>query len=297
MDINARTKGTTSNCMSIPTEKVPKQLNLFETIEKQQFSHEELDTEYFTLFSWAVPRAFSDPLDLCRFEEGDTLYDTIKAYLSPWSEALQHIEQGVQVTFPPKAIQKTNDKDTASVFQKNWTYPLKLDLLTFENNKLKNTKHINTTQGAFYTFLWFGNEEVLHSNESPPIPLGRKALKASLNIASIELQKEVKTNYQFTEAFIMPYDKSSSLLQKKYSTIVKALESQGINFTLVRDRPKPIKNTPFCPTLQIVCFIVNTELKSVLYKGIKSLYKPSKDKKNKTEQFNTNSHGIYLDSQ
>ena len=44
-------------------------------------------------FLWAVPTAFSDPLAACRFEQGDILYDTKKAYEGTWGRSpyLHHI--------------------------------------------------------------------------------------------------------------------------------------------------------------------------------------------------------------
>jgi len=40
--------------------------------------------DYFDGFSWALPNAFADALALCRFEQGDMLYDTRRAYEGEW---------------------------------------------------------------------------------------------------------------------------------------------------------------------------------------------------------------------
>ena len=47
----------------------------------------ESSSGYFDGFAWAVPVAFGLPLEYCRFEEGDTLYDTRGAYAGTWAEA------------------------------------------------------------------------------------------------------------------------------------------------------------------------------------------------------------------
>lgn len=49
----------------------------------------EIGMEFFSGFKWAVPGAFSDAVALCRFEEGDTLYDTKNAYNDDWEKASQ----------------------------------------------------------------------------------------------------------------------------------------------------------------------------------------------------------------
>ena len=96
----------------------PVQLSLFAESESLKLQ-EELDKEYFELFSWAFPHAFSAPLDLCRFEEGDTFYNTSKAYLAPWLKALNYIKYCIQVTFPPRAVQKQINEEYDSAFESN----------------------------------------------------------------------------------------------------------------------------------------------------------------------------------
>ena len=59
--------------------------------------------DYFSGFAWAVPKAFSDAIALCRFEEGDVLYDTKSAYEKEWDDAKSNIKYFLQVRYPGRA--------------------------------------------------------------------------------------------------------------------------------------------------------------------------------------------------
>jgi len=275
-------------------KKLPIQRSLFEN-ENKKAKTEKLDEYYYDLFSWAVPLAFSDPLALCRFEEGDTLYNTAKAYLSPWSEALKHIKHSIQVTFPQRAVQKKMNEEEDSVFESNWHYLLEFDVLEFENNEFKKKTHIKTTQGTLYTFLWKGDFEIFKLRKHPSQPLTGKFLKSHLEQASQQFINEIKATSEFTEAFIIPYDKSSTLLSTKFNSILRNIESSDSSATVLFDRPTNLHGKEFAPTLQLACILVNSTDKSILFETVKnSLYKPAKSRKTKTDQFRIKTHGILI---
>lgn len=278
------------------TPHTSNQLNLFGTKEGTVFNNEELDKEYFELFSWALPLAFSDPLGLCRFEEGDMIYNTPKAYLSPWSEALKHVKYGIQVTFPPRAVQKISNEEDDSVFESNWRNLLELDILTFEDNKFKNKKHIKTTQGALYTFLWKEDWQVFEEEKGQPdIPSRGKALKDMIEDSREFFLKELNSNHNFSEAFIMPYDKSNSLLSGKFFSILTNLKKIKVSVQVLFGRPKNNRKFEFSPTSQFACFVVDSSEKTILHDTVKKLvYKPSKDRKTNKDNFRIKAHGILL---
>ncbi len=274
--------------------KRPIQRSLFENHHKITEA-EEFEKKYYDSFSWAVPMAFSDPLALCRFEEGDTFYNTPKAYLSPWSEALKHIKYGIQVTFPQRAVQKKMNEEQDSIFESNWHYPLELDLLEFADNEFKKKKHFKTTQGTLYTFLWKGDFDIFNSNKHPARPLNAKYLKSHIKEASKNFINNIRTASEFTEAFIIPYDKSSSLLTNKFCTILKNIESSVNSTSVFFDRPTDLHDKEFSPTLQLACILVKSKDRSILSKTVKkSVYKPSKNRKTKTDQFRIETHGILI---
>lgn len=281
--------------MSIRKGKPPIQPNLFKNNKSFDFQIEELDKEYFESFSWALPHAFSDPLALCRFEEGDTFYDTPKGYYSPWSKALQHIKHSIQVTFPPRAVQKKTNEEVDSVFESNWKYPLELDLYKYEDSKFKSKKNIKTTQGALYTFLWKGDFRVLESYSDLPCPSKGKILKRFLEESIEELKQKLTASYNFSEAFVMPYDKSNSLLKNKLFTILEKLNKYQDGLTVLYGETDNLTEIEFSPTLRLICLLMDSSDESLLYHAVKkAVYKPAKNKKSQTDKFRIQNHGILL---
>jgi hypothetical protein len=118
--------------------------------------------DYFDGFSWAVPVAFAEPLAACRFEEGDILYDTRRAYEGTWGEALPHIKHSIQVRSPMRGPGTKPEKEEESVFTDNWNMTVVFTLTDYKANK---TKEITTTQGG-YTHS-FGKAISLRSSRTP----------------------------------------------------------------------------------------------------------------------------------
>jgi hypothetical protein len=117
------------------------------------------DLEYIPRFSWAMPRAFSRPVSECRFERGDILYNTSRAYEGRWDEAVDHVDFGLQVRFPDRGI-SGGVVEGAELFSSNWGRPVAFDLT---NYRTKEIRHITTAQGGLYGFLWKGKVEHVQS--------------------------------------------------------------------------------------------------------------------------------------
>ena len=77
-----------------------------------------INKDYFTCFDWAVPKAFKEPLASCRFEQGDILYDTPKAYEGTWADALQHLRFSIQIKSPARGTTSRLEKDADFIAKK-----------------------------------------------------------------------------------------------------------------------------------------------------------------------------------
>ena len=87
--------------------------------------------EFFPGFAWAVCKAFREPLASCRFEQGDILYDTKKAYEGTWGEAINHLHFSIQINSPKRGIATKKKQDEASAFADNWKQQVELDLVKY----------------------------------------------------------------------------------------------------------------------------------------------------------------------
>lgn len=242
--------------------------------------------EFFSGFSWAVPTAFGDAVALCRFEQGDTLYDTRKAYEENWSEASKHIHQWLQVRYPAHA--KTVAGESAGgIFEKNWNSEVRVDL--YRNSKILSEGQIQTTQGRLYTALWTGNVDVLQlESEEPKVPLNVQDVNRKLKDTRIKAS-ELSKGFP---VFVMARDLSNKNSKAKYSKISFKLKSHILsNPEILNPKLAGIRDwNTVSPTVEIAFFPlinVNQEEVEVLIKD--AVYVPSKDAKK--EMFKIAAHG------
>ena len=113
--------------------------------------------EFIPGFKWALPKAFSDAVFGCRFEEGDMLYQTSSAYKTDWSK--KELDYFIQVAFPSRGGSKTTGE--AAVFEKNWNSEVRLDV--YKNHEKISIGQIRTTQGRLYSTLWKGDIDLILS--------------------------------------------------------------------------------------------------------------------------------------
>lgn len=243
---------------------------------------------FFSNFSWAVPQAFSDAAALCRFEEGDILYDTQKAYEGSWKDASRHINYSLQVRYPVSATSNEIVGNKGSVFEKNWNSTVKIDL--YQKLKKVDVGQIETTQGRLYTVLWKGDLEVLDTNsKNPTLPLRVREVTTHLN----QCKEDNFTIPAEGPVFAMAQDSSNQVSCEKLRKVHKQLYKY-----LSTD--EPIKITPekfglknweqVSPTLDIAIFPVNSintrELESLIKTA---LYVPSQ--KTGNDRFKISAHG------
>lgn len=245
--------------------------------------------EFFSGFKWAVPRAFSDAVALCRFEEGDILYDTKKAYNNDWEKASQFIKYSLQVKYPARVSGSAAEKG-AGVFGRNWGSEVHIDL--YKNLEKVGAGQIHTTQGRLYTALWKGDITVLEKeSEEPLIPLSVQDITKTLE-QTTEKAKELSVGYP---VFVMARDLSNPVSREKFSKILTALKKNLHSQPSILTPKKAgfIKFEDIAPTLDIAFFPMNGTNAEELYELVKkAVYAPAKNAKK--EMFRISAHGIIV---
>lgn len=238
-------------------------------------------------FTWVLPSAFIDALARCRFEEGDTLYDTKDAYGQEWSVARQKIQHSVQVRFPSRGPTGANEDENA-VFMANWESPVHVDLYKYPEISL--IKKYETTQGRLYAMLWHGDLSLLEAH-GPIIkpPAGAKAL-----INKLEAARYVALEVSDGEpVFAMPYDHVGRLTHAKFSTLRGLMQKRTSSDPAVIScsRAGIPDSDLFSPTAAIAVFPAKGMSPEELEATVKeAFYKPSEDAKK--PKFYLNRHGI-----
>ena len=245
--------------------------------------------EFFSGFQWAVPKAFSDAVALCRFEEGDILYDTKKAYDDNWEKASNQIEYSLQVKYPARAKGGVSENGDG-LFSSNWNSNTRIDL--YKNLKKVGVEQIHTTQGRLYTALWKGDLSVLEKeSEEPSIPLIIQDVTRILEQAT-QKAKEFSVGFP---VFIMARDLSNPVSREKFSKILTALKKHlyDVPEILTPKQGGLIEFANIAPTVEIAFFPVN-EINDEELHGLvkKAVYIPSKDAKK--DKFRVSAHGIIV---
>ncbi len=246
--------------------------------------------EFFSNFSWAVPQAFSDAVALCRFEEGDVLYDTPKAYDSSWCESLKHITYSLQVRYPTRATSSEKEK-VGGVFEKNWDSEVRIEL--YKKQEKVGIGQITTTQGRLYTAIWKGNLTVLENDtEAPPLPFNVKNVTKQLKELK-EIALAVSAGYPI---FAMARDRSNQVSREKYLKIYAMLKKHLAGEPkILTPENSGLKNwDAIAPTIEIAFFPMNginrEELESLVKKAV---YVPSNN--TKKDMFRIGAHGVVFE--
>jgi hypothetical protein len=251
----------------------------------------EISEEYFDNFAWAVPLAFADALGMCRFERGDTLYNTKKAYEHTWGEAINHIAYSIQVKSPSRTtVARTQGKEK-SVFTTNWEQKVVFDLTDYMKNK---TREIITTEGRLYTLLWRGDLKYLEEEtNAPPVPTLAGGILKDIKKATLYFRKTFAKGIKYGAMFLMPYDRSQLLYRTKFAKVRDGLEKVKTTIDIATLKEAGfISETKFAPTVKIACFCVDSISVSEMNEILKNaLYSQTKNKKSGTKQFGIHRHG------
>jgi hypothetical protein len=238
-------------------------------------------------FKWAVPVAFSDAVAQCRFEEGDMLYDTHKAYDGEWGDASKHIEYSIQVRYPARASggAGTSERD---VFSKNWGSEIRVDL--YRNLQKISAGQIETTQGRFYTAIWKGDMTILNlDTDEPRKPVSVQQVTPKLPEAS---DKAKKLSEKFP-IFAMARDLSNPISREKYSKVFSKLKTHIIGDPrLLRPRDAGLSDWAIiAPTIEIAFFLSNGISAEKLHELVKeAVYSPAKGAAQ--DAFRISAHGV-----
>jgi hypothetical protein len=259
-------------------------------------------------FAWRLPKAFAEAVNLCRFEQGDIIYDNPIVYRWVWRKAIPRLKISIQVKTAAPSI--ALEEDESQIFAANWESPLILELTDYPSLERHRVK---STQGRLYTALW-KNDISLLTSESPAIPKRWKELGRTLRgskKASMEDSAWIKENeYQrlvvkFSGGstpllFALFGDSVSSVTTEKIARIKKEL-SKCFKYTEKSLHLEKISKTDFveyAPTTQVTLFLVHSHKREELLEVLKSvLYKPAPNPKNPDRplRFNLNMHGFLIE--
>lgn len=243
--------------------------------------------DYFSGFAWAVPKAFSDAIALCRFEEGDVLYDTKSAYEKEWDDAKSNIKYFLQVRYPGRAKMAISGKYT-SQFRSNWHSELRLDL--YENHKQVGVGQIRTSQGRLYELLWRGDLRILDMSTSEPAePLLAREVTRNLEQTRDMARKVAKGD----PVFVMAIDRSSPVSITKIRNITASLGKylRGGLKTMEPEDSGLLEHRNVAPSVEIAYFTTPELRRDTLHALVKkAVYVPSKNAKR--EMFSIARHGV-----
>jgi len=257
---------------------------------------QEINTnkEFLEEFAWAIPNAFKYPLSTCRFEQGDLLYNTPKAYQGTWGKALPDISFIAQIKYPPRSLASKSQDDKGSVFATNWNSKVIFEL---DDRRANKKKTVITTQGRLYMMLWKGDSSFLDKNTNDPLPpVSPMSIVKNDNLAkTVGYFKHLANRMTYPKVFIMPFDRTSLLLSSKFAKIQEHLGEFIIKTKLaLPEQTGLISDTGFIPTLRVACFYIDHELSKEVKAALKkALYKSSKNKKSQREHFRLKAHGHF----
>lgn len=251
--------------------------------------------DFFPGFKWAIPKAFSDAISNCRFEEGDIIYDSEFAY-NEWKDSLLKTNYYVKIKYP-KRTTRSLIPENSSVQKANWNSTIRFELMNFHEKK---KKIIETTQGALFSVLWKGDFSYLdfdNSNIKPallPFFLKNLIVKGEKGKSMLEEAipkcRELASGKTF---FIIPYDPTNDVSLKKHQDLREAL-SKGPNFKIIHLPPKEsgLKSwEQVFPVITINLFIFEKSTYEEIEHVIKdTFYKPTAN--SRKQAFNLDRHGI-----
>jgi len=243
--------------------------------------------DFFSNFKWAIPVAFSDAVSLCRFEEGDTLYDSRIAYEENWDVACTRIGNSLQVRFPVR-VSSHGAKEVKSVFDRNWSSPVKVDLYT----RFSKTRSITTTQGNLYAALWKGDLSSLDIQTSPAKPIRLKEVMKMLDEIKVSDSNYTKGR----RVFVLPRDNSNSVSRLKFQKVYSCLRDHLLGApTILSPAKAGFKHwSQIAPTIDFVIFSVNLQSAEEIAELVKSaVYAPSKGADG--SRFKILRHGLILE--
>ncbi|MFH1984725.1 MAG: hypothetical protein ABIL58_23030 [Pseudomonadota bacterium] len=246
--------------------------------------------EFFDEFNWAVPTVFSDAIAKCKFEEGDVLYNSQKAYLD-WGRARSEFLFSINVKYPRRTLRVTKG-DTASVASSNWNSEVRIELRNFSDDK--SAQIIETTQGALFSVLWKGGVSWLFGPQ-PLLPIFLKDLTDKKQARLYEAERRCKEEAKGAPYFIMACDPTKDISQKKHRDVLSIL-SEKFDCEFFQFSPKESGLNDWekvFPVIKIHLYVIHEARYDELLGTLKDvLYKQLPNSTN--DNFKIHRHGILV---
>jgi len=224
----------------------------------------------------------------CRFEEGDILYDSQKAYSGEWGEAVEHIRHSLQVRSPSRGTTAASNA-SGSVFGKNWDTEVTFELQDFASDE--PAQFVETTQGKLFTALWRGDLSVFKGDLNPKLPLRLKEVSKMLEQAIPAADSLSDGN----PTFIMARDVANSSSKLKHMKVSATLRSH------FKAKPKVLMPRDaglqewdgIAPTIDVVFYVMESGSNSEIHDALKAqLYVPAENAKK--DMFRLTRHGLLV---
>jgi hypothetical protein len=265
--------------------------------------------EYFNQFNWPVPKGFGDAIAMCKFEQGDILYNTKKAYEEGWN--LDNIDWIIQVTSPSRGSSVSKDDDARNLFEQNWKSPVVLDITDVRKNLKRN---ISITQGKLFNTLRFGNIENIDSPlDDPPVPLFIEKTFNFLETARKYFWGQLPPEISKPNLFIIPIDELNSIQNLKFGTIKRFL-SKVHSIKILSSSLEQcgiLEWKDFNPMISFQCIAIDSSAPESIRDCLKIALWPKRDsasskktissvlKRNKyssVQHFSISNHGLFVPS-
>ncbi len=249
--------------------------------------------KYFQRFAWAVPLAFQAPIERCRFEEGDTIYDTKDAYLE-WSEALKSLKWGIEVKFPKRSASEALTETDEDLCSRNWFSSITFELTHYQ--EVQRKEMFITTQGRLYSLLRTGNFDFLNEDTPhPPLPI--LPFEANRRLEEIENHtyiKELRSEMKKGHFFLMVIDPRNLVSCQKLTEVRACLGGFEVKEAIFSPFDLNLPNADqFAATVHYAIFAVDTGATEKLKDCFKkALYKPMKNVS--APKFHLRSHGLFI---
>ena len=183
--------------------------------------------EFLPGFRWPVPRAFASAVSVCRFEQGDVLFDAADAYAAWQAGSRRKARIHVQVLDPPRAARAAH-ADSESRFTANWSSPVTCEV---GDRSGSTTPVVRSTQGRLFTCLWRGDLRVLRevgpgAVEELALPGGARDLQKQLTAALAGFQATAAGTAETGFWFVSVVDVSSESSLAKARSVESELSGR-----------------------------------------------------------------------
>jgi hypothetical protein len=253
-------------------------------------------------FAWPVPRAFAAAVSVCRFEQGDLLYDAPGAYQAWGPAGASGAGVRVQVLDPPRTARTAPADAEGDRFAANWVAPVTLEL---GEARFGAGRTVRCTQGRLFSCLWRGEPELLVDVEpgaglDPPLPRGGRDLQKQLATAVPALLAKLRSRRPWT-VFASVVDESSEPSLAKARSIEAALESRYATRTvsLAPAEASVEDGEAYHPTLRLrASRVAERDPKRVRDLLKRALYSPTRSAADSgTDRFKLERHGLLVSSE